>query len=138
MTGNRFNRLPRASLFSPTTPTPVADRGASGRRQATKAEQAEIDAMPKLTGNDAMGTSMVRAKQIQSNQQRSVPRTFGFNTFENQPNFFNTQRDINQLKNDMNVLVAAVEQELLKMSHKIGEEDSISVTDQLAWFMNGD
>ena len=46
--------------------------------------------------------------------------------------------EIIQLKNDMNVLVAAVEQELLKMSHKIGEEDSVSVTDQLAWFMNGD
>ena len=43
--------------------------------------------------------------------------------------------EIIQLKNDMNVLVAAVEQELLKMSHKIGEEDSVSVTDQLAWFM---
>ena len=125
MSGNRFNRLPRASLFSPTTPTPVADRGASGRRQATKAEQAEIDAMPKLPS-------------FMPSSGQSVPRTFGFNTFENQPNFFNTQRDINQLKNDMNVLVAAVEQELLKMSHKIGEEDSISVTDQLAWFMNGD
>ena len=46
--------------------------------------------------------------------------------------------EIFQLKNDMNVLASAVEQELLKMSHKIGEEDSISVTDQLAWFMNGD
>ena len=34
--------------------------------------------------------------------------------------------EIIQLKNDMNVLVSAVEQELLKMSHKIGEEDSIS------------
>ena len=44
--------------------------------------------------------------------------------------------DIFQLKNDMNVLASAVEQELLKMSHKIGEEDSISVTDQLAWFMS--
>jgi len=44
--------------------------------------------------------------------------------------------EIFQLKNDMNVLASAVEQELLKMSHKIGEEDSISVTDQLAWFMN--
>jgi hypothetical protein len=44
--------------------------------------------------------------------------------------------EIFQLKNDINVLASAVEQELLKMSHKIGEEDSISVTDQLAWFMN--
>ena len=44
--------------------------------------------------------------------------------------------EIIQLKNDMNVLVAAVEQELLKMSHKIGEEDSVSVTEQLAWFMS--
>ena len=44
--------------------------------------------------------------------------------------------EIIQLKNAMNVLVAAVEQELLKMSHKIGEEDSVSVTDQLAWFMS--
>jgi hypothetical protein len=44
--------------------------------------------------------------------------------------------EIFQLKNDMNVLASAVEQELLKMSHKIGEEDSISVTDQLAWFMS--
>ena len=46
--------------------------------------------------------------------------------------------EIFQLKNDMNVLASAVEQELLKMSHKIGEEDSISVTDQLAWFMNAE
>ena len=44
--------------------------------------------------------------------------------------------EIFQLKNDMNVLASAVEQELLKMSHKIGEEDSISVTDQLAWFFS--
>ena len=46
--------------------------------------------------------------------------------------------EIMQLKNDMNVLASAVEQELLKMSHKISEDDSVSVTDQLAWFMNGD
>ena len=44
--------------------------------------------------------------------------------------------EIFQLKNDMNVLASAVEQELLKMSHKIGEEDSISVTDQLTWFFS--
>ena len=42
----------------------------------------------------------------------------------------------NQLANDMNVLAAAVEREFLKMSHKISEDDTISVTDQLAWFMN--
>ena len=69
MTGNRFNRLPRASLFSPTTPTPVADRGASGRRQATKAEQAEFDAMPKLPS-------------FMPSSGQSVPRTFGFNTIK--------------------------------------------------------
>ena len=46
--------------------------------------------------------------------------------------------EIMRLKYDMNVLASAVEQELLKMSHKISEDDSISVTDQLAWFMNGD
>ena len=44
----------------------------------------------------------------------------------------------NQLANDMNVLAAAIEREFLKMSHKISEDDTISVTDQLAWFMNGD
>tara|TARA_R100000773_G_C4146364_1_gene70452 strand:+ start:182 stop:451 length:270 start_codon:yes stop_codon:yes gene_type:complete len=44
----------------------------------------------------------------------------------------------NQLANDMNVLAAAVEREFLKISHKISEDDTISVTDQLAWFMNGD
>lgn len=42
----------------------------------------------------------------------------------------------NQLANDMNVLAAAVEREFLKMSHKIDEEDSISVSDQLSWFLN--
>ena len=42
----------------------------------------------------------------------------------------------NQLANDMNVLAAAIEREFLKMSHKVGEEDSLSVTDQLAWFMS--
>ena len=46
--------------------------------------------------------------------------------------------EIFQLKNDMNVLASAVEQELLKMSHKISEDDSISITDQLAWFMNAE
>ena len=44
----------------------------------------------------------------------------------------------NQLANDMNVLAAAIEREFLKMSHKISEDDTISITDQLAWFMNGD
>tara|TARA_A100001035_G_scaffold274269_1_gene265993 strand:- start:707 stop:955 length:249 start_codon:yes stop_codon:yes gene_type:complete len=43
---------------------------------------------------------------------------------------------INQLDVDLNRLAAAVEQELLKMSHKIDEEDSISVSDQLSWFLN--
>jgi hypothetical protein len=42
----------------------------------------------------------------------------------------------NQLASDMNVLAAAVEREFLKMSHKIDEDDSISVSDQIAWFMN--
>ena len=42
----------------------------------------------------------------------------------------------NQLANDMNELAAAIEREFLKMSHKVGEEDSLSVTDQLAWFMS--
>ena len=42
----------------------------------------------------------------------------------------------NQLANDMNVLAAAIEREFLKMSHKIDEDDSISVSDQIAWFMN--
>ena len=45
---------------------------------------------------------------------------------------------LNQLANDTKVLAAAVEREFLKMSHKISEDDTISVTDQLAWFMNGD
>ena len=44
--------------------------------------------------------------------------------------------EINKLRYDINVLASAVEQELLKMSHKIGEEDSISVTDQLTWFFS--
>ena len=43
---------------------------------------------------------------------------------------------ISQLDVDLNRLAAAVEQELLKMSHKIDEDDSISVSDQIAWFMN--
>ena len=37
---------------------------------------------------------------------------------------------------DLNRLSSAVEQELLRMSHKIDEDDSISVSDQIAWFMN--
>ena len=43
---------------------------------------------------------------------------------------------ISQLDVDLNRLAAAVEQELLKMSHKIDEDDSISVSDQIALFMN--
>ena len=41
-----------------------------------------------------------------------------------------------KLDGDLNRLSSAVEQELLRMSHKIDEDDSISVTDQIAWFMN--
>ena len=44
--------------------------------------------------------------------------------------------EIIRLTNDINRLGSAVEQELLKMSHKIDEDDSISVSDQIAWFMN--
>ena len=46
--------------------------------------------------------------------------------------------EIFKLREDINKLASSIEQELLKMSHKISEEDTISVTDQLAWFMNGD
>jgi len=45
---------------------------------------------------------------------------------------------IKMLYQDLNRLAASVEREFLKMGHKVGEEDSISVTDQLAWFMNAD
>ena len=45
-------------------------------------------------------------------------------------------KQITQLRNDINILSSAVERELLKMSHKISEDDSVSVTDQIAWFMN--
>jgi|TARA_E500000305_G_C3982957_1_gene217887 hypothetical protein len=48
------------------------------------------------------------------------------------------KQNLAKLGGDFNLLSRAVEEELLKMSHKISEEDSISVTDQLAWFMNGD
>jgi len=43
---------------------------------------------------------------------------------------------ISQLDVDLNRLAAAVEQELLRMSHKIDEEESLSVSDQLSWFMS--
>ena len=46
--------------------------------------------------------------------------------------------EIIRLTNDINRLGAAVEQELIRMSHKISEDDTLSITDQLAWFMNGD
>ena len=46
------------------------------------------------------------------------------------------KQNLAKLGGDFNLLSRAVEEELLKMSHKISEEDSISVTDQLAWFMN--
>ena len=48
------------------------------------------------------------------------------------------KQNLAKLGGDFNLLSRAVEEELLKMSHKISEEDSVSVTDQLAWFMNGD
>jgi len=41
-----------------------------------------------------------------------------------------------RVESEINILASAVEQELLKMSHKIDEDDSISVSDQIAWFMN--
>ena len=41
-----------------------------------------------------------------------------------------------KLDGDLNRLSSAVEQELLRMSHKIDEDDSISVSDQIAWVMN--
>ena len=43
---------------------------------------------------------------------------------------------ISQLDVDLNRLSSAVEQELLRMSHKIDEEESLSVSDQLSWFMS--
>jgi len=46
------------------------------------------------------------------------------------------QKQITQLKNDINILSSAVERELLKMSHKISEDDSVSVTDKIAWFLS--
>ena len=48
------------------------------------------------------------------------------------------KQNLVKLGGDFNLLSRAVEQELLKMSHKISEDDSVSVTDQLAWFMNAD
>ena len=44
-------------------------------------------------------------------------------------------KQITQLRNDINILSSAVERELLKMSHKISEDDSVSVTDKIAWFL---
>ena len=44
--------------------------------------------------------------------------------------------EIRRLTNDINRLGSAVEQELKSMSHNIDEDDSISVSDQIAWFMN--
>ena len=44
--------------------------------------------------------------------------------------------EIIRLTNDINRLGSAVEQELKRMSHKIDEDVSISVSDQIAWFMN--
>jgi len=48
------------------------------------------------------------------------------------------KQNLAKLGGDFNLLSRAVEEELLKMSHKISEDDSVSVTDQLAWFMNAD
>ena len=48
------------------------------------------------------------------------------------------KQNLAKLGADFNLLSRAVEEELLKMSHKISEDDSVSVTDQLAWFMNAD
>ena len=45
-------------------------------------------------------------------------------------------KQITQLRNDINILSSAVERELLKMSHKISEDDSVSVTDKIAWFLS--
>jgi|TARA_R100001129_G_scaffold86665_1_gene58954 hypothetical protein len=44
--------------------------------------------------------------------------------------------EILKLRDDINKTVSAIEREFLKMSHKIDEDDSISVSDQIAWFMN--
>ena len=48
------------------------------------------------------------------------------------------KQNLAKLGGDFNLLSRAVEEELIKISHKISEDDSISVTDQLAWFMNAD
>ena len=45
-------------------------------------------------------------------------------------------KQITQLRNDINILSSAVERELLKMSHRISEDDSVSVTDKIAWFLS--
>ena len=48
------------------------------------------------------------------------------------------KQNLTRLGDTVNLLSRSVEEELLKMSHKISEDDSVSVTDQLAWFMNAD
>tara|TARA_R100000544_G_C2208859_1_gene50811 strand:+ start:368 stop:628 length:261 start_codon:yes stop_codon:yes gene_type:complete len=47
------------------------------------------------------------------------------------------QNQLNEVNLNITQLAAAVEREFLKMSHKISEDDSISITDQIAWYMTG-
>ena len=43
--------------------------------------------------------------------------------------------EIIQLKNDVNVLVSAIERELLKTDKVIAESDMLDSSSQLAWFL---
>jgi len=43
--------------------------------------------------------------------------------------------EIIQLKNDVNVLVSAIERELLKADRVIAESDMLDSSSQLAWFL---
>ena len=43
--------------------------------------------------------------------------------------------EIFQLKNDVNVLVSAIERELLKTDKVIAESDMLDSSSQLAWFL---
>ena len=43
--------------------------------------------------------------------------------------------EIIQLKNDVNVLVSAIERELLKADKSIAESDMLDSSSQLAWFL---
>ena len=71
-------------------------------------------------------------------KREGIELTSGVKQFkgQGQPISYTMDEGGNVTRSDINILASAVEQELLKMSHKIGEEDSISVTDQLAWFMS--